>query len=130
MYFYQISKHHPNDFTNDCTNDENYVCNLTMKASVVLALLRSKKYIQKLGLIDLSKEEIALLVERLEEYIQNRSYYRLFTRDYKTMLTTEDFNDGLVELLAVLYFLLEEPTPIPYQIRFVEKHITEWSENQ
>lgn len=71
MYFYQILKHHPNDFTNDCTNDENYVCNLTMKASVVLALLRSKKYIQKLGLIDLSKEEIALLVERLEEYIKS-----------------------------------------------------------
>lgn len=130
MYFYQLLKHHPNGITNDCTNDENYVCSLTMKASVVLALLRPKKYIQKLGLIDLSKEEIALLVERLEEYIQNHSYYRMIIRDYETLLTKEDFNDGLVELLAVCHFLLEDSFQISHKIRFIETHILEWREHQ
>lgn len=129
MNYYLISKQHPNDFTNGCKS-EDYLCSLTMKASALLDILLLGRSLQKSRSIDSSKENIEFFVKELEEYFQNSSYYRLVTRDYKTMLTIEDLNDGLVELLAVFYFLLEDPTPNPYRIRFVEKHITEWSEKK
>lgn len=128
MKFYQVQKHHQRIIINDYINDENYVCSLTMKASIVLAIIQYSTGLNKLGVIDLSKPEIAQLVTHLEKCIQNHSYYKMIILDYKTLLTQEDFDKGLVELIAVCHFLLEEPFQDTNKIWFVQTYFLEWRE--
>ena len=125
MYFYQVQKHHHRTIANSHMNDSNYVCSLTMKASVVLAIIRSMQESKKRAIIDFSRPEIAQHVRHLEECIQNRSYYKMIIRDYKALLTPEDFYKGLVELTTICHFLLEDPFLNTNKIWFVETSFIE-----
>ncbi|MBK3497231.1 hypothetical protein JFL43_20860 [Viridibacillus sp. YIM B01967] len=125
MYFYQVQKHHHCTIANSHMNDADFVCSFTMKASIVLAIIRSMKESKKRAVIDLSRLEIVQLVRHLEEFMQNRSYYKMIIRDYKSLFTLEDFDKGLVELIAVCHFLLEEPFLNTNKIWFVETSFIE-----
>lgn len=128
MYFYQVQKNHHRIITNGYINDANYVCSLTMKASFVLAIIQSMKDSNKRGVIDVSRPEIAGLVVHLEKCIQNRSYFKMITRNYKTLLTLEDFDKGLLELIAVCHFLLEDSFQETNKIWFIQTSFLEWRE--
>ena len=128
MYFYQVQKHHQRIIINDYIKDENYVCSLTMKASVVLAIIQSMNDSQRRTVIDLSKPEIVKLVKHLEKYIKNHSCYKMINHNYKTLLTQEDFDVGLVELIAVCHFLLEDSSQETNKIQFIQTSVLEWRE--
>ena len=129
MYFYQVQKHHQRIVVNGYINDENYVCSLTMNASIVLALIRPMNDPQRKVGIGLSRMEMEQLVNRLEECKQNHSYYRLIIHRYKTLVKQEDFDTGLVELLAVCHFLLDGNSfKETNKIWFIQTSFLEWRE--
>ncbi|KOS67755.1 hypothetical protein AEA09_03725 [Lysinibacillus contaminans] len=125
MYFYQVQKHYQRTIANSRMNDANYVCSLTMNASIVLAIIQSMKETKQRVVIDLSRPEIAQLVSHLEKCMQNRSYFKMIIRDYKALLTLEDFDKGLVELTAVCHFLLEDPLLETNKVSFIQTSFLE-----
>lgn len=126
MHFYQVQMDQKRIINNGYTNDANYVCSLTMKASIVLAILQSMKDPRKREVIDCSRADISQLTIRLEECIKNRSYFKKLIRHYKLHLSLEDFDKGLVELLAVCHFLLEESFQKTDKIWFIQTTLLEW----
>ena len=129
MFFYQVQKHNQRIFVNGYVEDENYLCSLTMNASIVFALVQPIYDLQKRMAIGLSRTEMELLLKRLEECKQNHSYYRLITHPYKTLVRQDDFDMGLVELLAVCHFLIDGDSFYEAnKIWFVETSFKEWRE--
>ncbi|MFJ7735608.1 hypothetical protein ACIQ2D_04620 [Lysinibacillus sp. NPDC097287] len=125
MYFYQVQKHHQRTIANSRMYDANYVCSLTINASIVLAIIKSMKESKQRAVIDLSRPEIAQLVSHLEKCMQNRSYFKMIIRDYKALLTLKDFEKGLVELIAVCHFLLEDPFQETNKVWFIQMSFLE-----